>query len=96
VCMKGTLRGGEIRGSEAREALFGLVVDAVAWLLRLSRRGDLFRLWRDVRLSSRGFKSGGRLEILRKMRARYMSMKSETKWIPPLTTLMRNREKMIL
>ena len=79
MCMNGTLRGGEIRGSEARESLFGLVVDAVAWLLRLSRREDLLRLWRDVRLSSRGFISGGRLEILRKMRARYISMSSETR-----------------
>ena len=79
MCMKGTLRGGEMRGSEAWESLFGLVVDVVAWLLRLSSSEDLLRLWRDVRLSSRGFMSGGRLEILRKIRARYTSMTSETK-----------------
>lgn len=31
---------------------------------------DLLRLWRDVRLSSNGFISGGRLVILRKVTAR--------------------------
>ena len=74
--MKGTLRGDEMRGSEARESLCGLVVDG---LLRLLRSEDLLRLWRAVRLSSRGFMSGGRLEILRKMRAKYMSIASEIK-----------------
>ena len=31
---------------------------------------DLLRLWRDVRLSSNGFISGGSLEILRNVTAR--------------------------
>ena len=37
---------------------------------RLSRRDDLLRLCRDVKLSSNGFMSGGSLDILRKMTPR--------------------------
>ncbi len=49
---------------------FGDVETVVAWLKRFSDKEDLLRLWRDVRLSSRGFMSGGSLAILRKMTAR--------------------------
>ena len=43
-----------------------LSVDVEIWLDRLSRRDDLLRLCRDVKLSSNGFISGGSLDILRK------------------------------
>lgn len=69
VCIKGTVRGGDIGGSSALEPRF-VAVTSVIWLIRLSTRDDLFRLWRDVRLSSSGFISGGNLEIFRKMVAR--------------------------
>lgn len=69
VWRNGTVRGGAIRESSAFELRFVAVV-AVFWLMRLSTREDLLRLWRDVRLSSSGFMSGGSLEILRKMTAR--------------------------
>ena len=47
-----------------------LSVDGEIWLDRLSRRDDLLRLCRDVKLSSSGFISGGSLDILRKMTPR--------------------------
>ena len=47
-----------------------LLVDVEIWLDRLSRRDDLLRLCRDVKLSSNGFISGGSLDILRKMTPR--------------------------
>ena len=47
-----------------------LSVDVEIWLNLLSRRDDLLRLCRDVRLSSNGFISGGSLDILRKMTPR--------------------------
>lgn len=71
VCMKGTFRVGEIKGSATPESLLLLVVAVVAWLVRLSMIEDLLRLWAlDVRLSSRGLASGGSLLILRKMTVR--------------------------
>lgn len=72
VCMNGTLRGGAIRGSSTADARFefGELDAVVAWLKRFSEMEDLFRLCREVRLSSRGFMSGGSLAILRKMIAR--------------------------
>lgn len=68
VWRKGMVRGGETRLSSALELRFVVVV--VFWLMRLSRRDDLLRLWREVRFSSKGFMSGGRFEIWRKMTAR--------------------------
>lgn len=69
VCMNGTERTGEIRGSSTRESRFELVA-VLAWLVRLSRSSDLLRLCLEVRLSSRGFMSGGRFEIFRKRTAK--------------------------
>ena len=65
--MNGTDLGGEINGSSAREPRMPVVVAVVVvtWLMRLSTREDLLRLWREVRLFSRGFMSGGSLDILR-------------------------------
>ena len=58
---------------------------------------DLFRLWRrDVRLSSRGFISGGSFEILRKVIARYIDIASEIRWNAPSTMLRRNVANMTL
>lgn len=68
MCRNGTVRGGEMSESSALELRF--VVVAVVPLVRLSSSDDLLRLWREVRLSSKGFMSGGRLEIWRKMTAR--------------------------
>ncbi len=71
VCMKGTVRGGEINGSSAFESSFWLfAVAVVAWPMRFSRGEDLLRLCLDVRLSSRGFMSGGSWAIFRKMTPR--------------------------
>ena len=54
---------------------------------------DLFRLWAlDVKLSSRGFMSGGSLEILRKIIARYIDITKEQTCRLALTTLRRNVE----
>lgn len=50
------------RGAERRFS-FSLRVVAI-------EMEDLLRLWREVRLSSRGFMSGGSLVILRKVTAR--------------------------
>lgn len=69
VCMNGTDRAGDIKGSSARESRLELIA-VLAWLVRLSSSSDLLRLCRDVKLSSNGFMSGGRLDILRKMTAR--------------------------
>ncbi len=44
VCMNGTLRVGEVRGSSAREPRFGVEVAVVVWLVALSSREDLLRL----------------------------------------------------
>jgi len=71
VCMKGTVRGGDMSGSSAFGSSFWLfAVAVVAWLIRLSRIEDLLRLCLDVRLSSRGFMSGGSWAILRKITPR--------------------------
>ena len=40
--------------------------------------------------------SGGSLDILRKMTARYTDIHNETRWIPPVVTLIRKVEYMIL
>jgi hypothetical protein len=44
---------------------------------------DLLRLCRDVRLSSRGFISGGKLVIFRKVTARYSPMIKDMRCNPP-------------
>lgn len=69
VCMKGTDRTGDISGSSTRVSRFELVAVS-AWLLRSSRSSDLLRLCLEVRLSSRGFMSGGSFEIFRNKTAR--------------------------
>lgn len=43
---------------------------------------DLFLLWREVRLSSSGFMSGGSFVILRNVTARYMEIAREIKNSP--------------
>ena len=68
VCMNGTV-GWAIKGSSALDSRY-LSVDVEFWLIPLSRREDLWRLCRDVKLSSKGFISGGSLDILRKMTPR--------------------------
>jgi hypothetical protein len=78
VCKKGIVRGGDISGSSDLELRF-VVAASVIWLMRFSMRDDLFRLWRDVRLSSSGFMSGGSLEIFRKMIARYIDIIKDIK-----------------
>ena len=70
VCMKGTFRTGDISGSSALDSRSVEDVAAVIWLTRLSSSEDLLRLCRDVRLSSKGFISGGSLEILRNITPR--------------------------
>ncbi len=61
------------RGSDNR---FSEIVDADIEI------EDLFRLWREVRLSSRGFISGGSLVILRKVTASQRDRASEIKCRP--------------
>ena len=61
--------GEAIRGSFVVDSGI-LSVDVEVWLDRLSRRDDLLRLCRDVKLSSNGFISRGSLDILRKMTPR--------------------------
>lgn len=68
MCKKGMV-GEAIRGSSAFES-WTLSVEVDVWVKRLSRRDDLLRLCREVKLSSKGFMSGGSLEILRKMTPR--------------------------
>ena len=96
VCMNGTVRGGEMRGSSTWDSRLLFAVAVVAWLIRLSRSEDLLRLCRDVKLSSRGFISGGSLDILRKVTPRYIDIINETKCRLPPTTLIRNVEYVIL
>lgn len=69
VCMNGTDRAGEIKGSSTRESRFEPVA-VLVWLVRLSSKLDLFLLCLEVRLSSKGFMSGGRRDIFRKRTAR--------------------------
>ena len=90
--MKGIVRGGEISGSSVLLSFLLFAVAVVAWLMRLSTREDLLRLCLEVRLSSKGFISGGSCEILRKITPRYMDMTSDTKCMHPLTKLSRNVE----
>ncbi len=90
--MKGTVRGGDIRGSSDLLSFWLFAVAVVAWLMRLSSREDLLRLCLEVRLSSRGFISGGSCEILRKITPRYMDMTSDTRCMHPLTKLSRKVE----
>ena len=93
VCINGTVRGGGIRGSSTPDSLLLVAVVIVAMLVRLSTMEDLLRLWtREVRLSSKGFMSGGILEILRKIIARYIDMIKEQKCRLPLTVLRRKVE----
>lgn len=91
VCRKGIVRGGDIGEPSDLEFRFE-AVPSVSWLMRFSTRDDLFRLCRDVRLSSSGFMSGGSLEIFRKIIARYIEIINETRWKLPPTTLTRNVE----
>lgn len=51
---------------------------------------DLLRLCLDVRWSSNGFISGGRLVILRKVTAKYSEMARDTKWRPPAVIAVKN------
>lgn len=88
VCMNGTDRADEIKGSSTRESLFKLIA-VLVWLVRLSSISDLFRLCLEVRLSSKGFISGGRRDIFRKRTARYSEIINETRCRAPLTTLTR-------
>ena len=76
-------------GSSDLLSFWLFAVAVVAWLMRLSRSEDLFRLCLEVRLSSRGFISGGSCEILRKMTPRYIDIISDTKCRQPLTKLIR-------
>ena len=64
VCIKGTLRVGEINGSSIFDSRLDETT-VVAWLM-----SDFLCLCRDVRLSSRGFMSGGSRAILRNIAAR--------------------------
>lgn len=64
VCINGTERVC-IRGSAWEPRLLLGSEVSIAALIE-----DLFRLCRDVRLSSKGFMSGGNLEIFRKMTVR--------------------------
>lgn len=97
--INGTARTGEINGSSALELrlLFGLVVPLV-WLWRFSslKIEDLLRLCREVKLSSRGFISGGSFEILLKRKARYVEISNEHVCVAPFTTLIRKVECIIL
>ena len=61
--------GDAIKGSSVLDSGI-LSVDVKIWLNRLSSRDDLLRLCREVKLSSKGFISGGSLDILRKMTPR--------------------------
>ena len=74
--MKGTV-GDTIKGSSAFDSC-SLSIDAEIWLKRLSRKDDLLRLCRDVKLSSKGFISGGSLDILRKMIPRHTEIARDT------------------
>lgn len=58
--------------SKGREMRFSDMVEAPK-----VETEDLLRLWRVVRLSSRGFMSGGSLVILRNVTARYRDMARE-------------------
>lgn len=69
VCINGTERTGDIRGSSAREWPLE-PVSVLTWLVRLSSNSDLLRLCLEVRFSSRGFMSGGRFDIFRNRTAR--------------------------
>lgn len=69
VCINGTDRAGGIKGSSTRESRLELIA-VLVWLVRLSSNSDLFRLCLEVRLSSKGFMSGGRRDIFRKRTAR--------------------------
>lgn len=50
----------------------------------------------DVKVSSRGFISGGIFEILRKSKAKYIDMHNATMCSPPVAMLMRYVESIIL
>lgn len=68
MCINGMV-GEAIEGSSTLDS-WSLSVDVEIWLERLSRRDDLLRLCRDVKFSSKGFISGGSLDILRKVTPR--------------------------
>lgn len=91
VCMNGTLRTGEISGSSAlvESRLDVVVVVIEVLLIRLSVVSDRLCLCLEVRLSSRGFMSGGSREIWRKMTQRYKEKANETRCKAPLTMLNR-------
>ena len=65
VCRNGTVRGGSMSGAERCESCFVMLTSESTVDIE-----DLLRLCRDVRLSSRGFMSGGSFEILRNKVAR--------------------------
>ena len=90
--MNGTLRTGEISGSSALVESRLDVVDVVieVLLVRLSVISDRLCLCLEVRLSSRGFISGGSLEIWRKMTPRYKEKANEIRCNAP--SMMLNRK----
>lgn len=92
VCMNGTLRTGEISGSSALvESRLDVVVVVVieVLLFRLSVISDRLCLCLEVKLSSRGFMSGGSREIWRKMTPRYKEKANETRCKAPSMMLKR-------
>ena len=90
--MNGTLRTGEISGSSAlvESRLDVVVVVIEVLLIRLSIISDRLCLCLEVRLSSRGFMSGGSREIWRKMTPRYKEKVNEIRCKAP--SMMLNRK----